>query len=592
MTARSVPRRIVDVIATTPRDSLLLALLQNLALGLADGEASTPRLRLLQRLDDGHLQRLASWPQDDEGSERAHADHHAVPGVGVLEIAPPPDLAVARRRRLLVESCEWLGATVRADRALRELDRARQEALSSEQDAERAEVRAGRVREGERIRLVDSLTTTTVADVAELRRRLSPPAGAVEWPAVHALTERLIDELRDTVRGVFPAMLPTCGAEETLRELAAASVSPVTVVGDLGRRTSWDVESGFYHAVAGVLRAMARTGAPLTLALHRASGLVAAVRGRGRDGDAVERALRMEIERIGSLGGELRVRERTDGEVEVVVEMPDRGDVSSLPLSSRQTAARPIYVRVSALLDAADLPDGELEACRDALAAPVTLLVVQGPSPAPMPGVQTVLCDEAADAALGAEVRDRQGRWGPIDAVVCALAPRLGFVDALSSEQLVFRDGVAPAEAVTTLSARAPVLVARRALDMLFASASRAGATALLWEIDRLRSHSLELVEDALLDEYVRGTAHSIVDADAARLLGAAGGDPRVRLGLLPDAGDERVHAAAVAAVERWQRAAARPGLGGSGRRAVEVLQRSAAGVLDRERSSSVRHAG
>jgi hypothetical protein len=300
----------------------------------------------------------------------------------------------------------------------------------------------------------------------------------------------------------------------------------------------------------------------------------------------------MEIERIGSLGGELRVRQRTAGEVEVVVEMPDRGDVSSLPLSSRQIAARPIFSRVSALVEVAGLPDRDLEACRDALAAPVTVLVVQGPSPAPMPGVQTVLCDEPADAALGAEVRDRQGRWGSIDAVVCALAPRLGFVDALSREQLLFRDGVAPAQAVATLSARAPVLLARRALDMLSASASRAGATAVLFEIDRLRSHSLELVEDALLDEFARGTAPPVVDAAAALLLGAAGGGPRVRLGLSPDADDEQVHAVAVAAVERWQRAAARPGLGASGQRAVEVLQRSAAGVLDRERPPSVRHAG
>lgn len=592
MTARNVPRRVLEVIARTPRDSLLLALLENLALGIGDRDAEEPRLRLLQRLEDGHLQRLAAWPENERGPEPEAGHLHPVPGVGVLEILPRPDLSVARRRRLLEESCAWIGATVRADRALRELERTRQDALQSEQDAERAEVRAGRVREGERMRLVESITTATVHDVAELRRLLAHPADAVEWPAIHTLTDRLIGELRDTVRGVFPAMLPARGAEETLRELAAASDAHVTVVGDLGRRTSWGVESGFYHAVAGALRTMARTGTPLTLALHRASGLVGTVRGGGQDRDAVERALRMEIERIGSLGGGLVVRERGGDEVEVVVTMPDRGEVSSVPLSGRQTAARPVFARVSMLVDAAGLPAGELEACRDALAAPVTLLVVQGPSPAPMPGVQTVLCDEVADAALGAEVRDRRGRWCAIDAVVCALAPRPGFADALAHDQLLFRDGVAPAEAVATLSARAPVIVARRVIDMLSASASRAGDEALLWEIDRLRAHSHELAEDVLLDQLARGSAHSAVDAGAALLAGAAGGGSRVRLGLPLDAPDDQVRAAAIAAVERWQRAAARPGLGSSGQWAVEVLQRSAAGLLDRDEPPSVRHAG
>ncbi|WP_295853546.1 hypothetical protein [uncultured Microbacterium sp.] len=581
MTAPSGPGRVLEVVARTPRDALLPALLENLARGLGSPDAPEPRIRLLQRLADGHLQRLATWPADAPSFESEVADQHPVPGVGVLEIVPRPDLSVARCRRLLSESCLWIGATVRAERAVRELERIRQDARQSVHEAERAEVRAGRVREGERMRLVESITTATVHDVAELRRLLAQPADAVEWPAVHALTERLIDELRDTVRGVFPAMLPARGVEETLRELAAASGVHVTVVGDLGRRTSWDVESGFYHAVAGSLRVLARAGEPLRLALHRASGPVATIRARGCDRDATERALRMEIERIGSLGGGLSVRERDDDEVEIIVTMPDRGEVRSLPLTHGDVVARPVFARVSAMVDAAGLPAAELIRCHDALAAPVTLLVVQGPAPAPMPGVQTVLCDEAPDARLGADVRDRRGRWGSIDAVVCALAPQAGFVDALPSDRLLFRDGVSPAEAVATLSARAPVIVARRVIGVLAEAASRVGDEPLLWEIDRLRAHSHELVEDDLLDQFARGGAHPLVDADAAVLAGAAGGDARARLALPADATDEQVRAAALAVAERWRQAADRPGLGRSGRWAAEVLQRSAAGLID-----------
>lgn len=592
MTAHRASRGVLDVIAGTPRESLLIGLLENLAHGIAESDGAQPRLRLVQTLEDVYLQRLAAWPETDGGYDSVDVVTFPVPGVGLLEISPTPDLTVGRRRRLLDDTCTWLGATVRAERAVRKFERARRDALQSEQDAERAEVRAGHVREGERIRLVETIKTATVHDVAALRRLLAQPADTVEWPPIHALAERLIGQLRDTVRGVFPAMLPERGVEEALRELAAASPVHVRVDGGLGRRTSWDVESGFYHAAAGALTIIARAGGPVTLTLRRASGLVATLRGSASDTGAVERALRVDGERIGSLGGHLVVRARGHGEVEVVVTMPDRGEVSFLPMTGRQIAARPVFTRVATLVDAAGLPSDELGACRDGLVAPVTLLVVQGPSPVPLPGVQTVQCDEAADAALAAEVRDRHGRWGSIDAVVCALAPCPGFVDVLADDQLLFRDGVAPAEAVAALSARAPVLVARRVLDLLSAFASREGIGALRWEIDRLRAHSHELVEDGLLDEFARGTAPPIVDAGAATLAGAAGGGSRVRLGLPPDADDEDVRAAALKAVDRWQRAACRPGLGGAGQRAAAVLQRSAAGLLDREDPGSVRHEG
>lgn len=584
MTAQAVARDVVEVLATTPREALPHALLENLARGLAVRGGAAPQLRLLRRFADGHHQQIAAWME--EGAAQSHAEpvRHPVPGVGVLEIRPAPDLGPARRRRLLDETCAWLGATVRAARSMRTLERARRDALQRETDAERAQVRAARVREGERIRLVETITTATVHDLAGLREMLAQPVDALEWPAIHAFADRLIADLRDAVRGVFPAMLPDRGVEETLRELAAALPVPVDVVGDLGRRAGWDIESGFYHAVAGTLTALARAGASATVALHHGAALVATVASTTPvDGPAVARTLVADAERIASLGGELVARVLDGGAVvEVTVTMPDRSEVTSLPIGNRQIAARPVHGRVATLVEVARLPDDERETCRDELVAPIVLLVVQGPLPAPMPGVQAVLCDAAPDVALADEIRARDGRWGVVDAVVCALAPRPGFAQRLRPGQLLFRDGVAPAEAVAALAARAPVLAARRVLERLAEHAADDGDADLRWQIDEVRAGAHELVEDVLLDELARGEAPAIVDASAARLAGADGGEPRTRLGLPPDAPQERVHAAALEAVEHWQRVGARPGLGSAGRRAVEVLERSAVGLLVR----------
>ncbi|TPW77897.1 hypothetical protein [Schumannella soli] len=579
----TAPREVAEVLASTPRDALLPALLENLSRSVAAADGSLPQVRLLRRFDDGHHQQIAAWP--DDGAAHAHAhdtvERHAVHGVGVLEIRPGADLVTARRRRLLDETCEWIAATVRAARAMRTLDRARRDADQREKEAERAEVRAARVREGERIRLVETITTATVHDLAALRELLATAPDDVDWPAIHASAERLIADLRDAVRGVFPAMLPDRGAEETLRELAAALPVPVDVTGGLGRRAGWDIESGFYHAVAGALTTVARIGGRTSLRLHRADALVARI-GSTQPVDAAHLtfALAVDAERIASLGGALVARELGDA-VEVEVTMPDRSEVTSLPIGNRQIESRPVHGRVATLVEVAGLPADELASCRDALVAPVTLLVVQGPLPAPMSGVQTVLCDAAPDGALAAEIGDRDGRWGAVDAVVCALAPRRGFAAGLRPGQLLFRDGVAPAEAVSALAARAPVLAARRVLERLAARAAEEGSAALRWQIDELRAGAHELAEDALLDDVARGQAPDIVDAAAARLAGAEGGEVHVRLGLPADADAEQVRTEALAALARWQHAAATPG-SAPRRRAAEVLERSAAGLLAR----------
>ncbi|RLP68927.1 hypothetical protein D9V30_08610 [Mycetocola reblochoni] len=578
----------LDVVASTPREGLVPALLENLARGVRPERHGPAQVRLVRCFDDGHRQQLAAWP-DRAGAELAPEGSRTVdvPGLGVLVVDPAPRMTSARAR-LLRETAAWLGAIVRALTATRELRRAQEQAHRAGAAAEAAQLRAVRVGEGERIRLVETVTTATVGDLAELRGMLAVPAGEVPWERVNASAERLIDELRGAVRGVFPAMLPERGAAETLAELASGLPGSVVVRGDLGRRAGWDVESGFYHAVAGVLRVLARGPERVEVRLRGGDALVARVTRRtggladALAGDAavaeVEAALAADRERLASLGGTLRVGPGRE-HVEVVVSLPTRAEVTSLPPGRRQLASRPVHGRVATLLESAGLPETVRERLRVRLTAPVALLVVQGPSPVPAPGVRTIDCDEAPDAALAARIRSGE-EWGGVDAVVCALSPRDGFAAALAGGPLLFADGTGPGEAVALLAARAPVIAAVRVADELARIAEDEGENGVLrWQLEQLVVGAHELAEHGLLDAVAEGRAPRIVDADAARLAGSAGGDARTRLGLDRKAGDDLVAATAAAAAAHWAAVARRPGLDAASRRAAELLARSAAGI-------------
>jgi hypothetical protein len=112
------------------------------------------------------------------------------------------------------------------------------------------------------------------------------------------------------------------------------------------------------------------------------------------------------------------------------------------------------------------------------------------------------------------------------------------------------------------------------ALEDLVRSEPPAGGRSLRYRLDRIRAEAHELAELDVVDALREGrTGLSDGERDAAeRLLGAAGTDPRSRLGLARDAGRPEIAAAAAEQLACWQRRAANPLAG------VEV--RKAAGVL------------
>ncbi|TWF79078.1 histidine kinase/DNA gyrase B/HSP90-like ATPase [Pseudonocardia hierapolitana] len=100
------------------------------------------------------------------------------------------------------------------------------------------------------------------------------------------------------------------------------------------------------------------------------------------------------------------------------------------------------------------------------------------------------------------------------------------------------------------------------------------GGDGLRYRLDRIRSRAFELTELDVVDA-VRAGELDLPDSErraVERLLGAAGADPRTRLGLAPDAAQQEVAHAAAEQLASWQRRAANPLTGVELRKAAAVL--------------------
>lgn len=579
MKARS--RRAADILTSEPRERLVEALLENVSRAYATREVETPPVWLAKRFDDGYEQQIATWPRTRRPiSETEEQTFLEVPGFGILRVFAAPQESV-RQKRIVEESVVWLASIMHAVPARRRLEKARHDAERANASVAHYEGRIAKARESERIRLVETLTTGTVRDLETVRAMLDKPAADVSWPSVSAAMISLIDNFRLTVRGVFPAMLPERGAVETLIEIAAYLPVAVTFRGDLGRRPPWEIESSFTQAVSAVLAAIAATNHPIEVIFERDGALRARIIATSGGVNELALALVADRERLESLGGALTISDLGIAGREVTVAVPDRSEVSWLPLTRRQLSSRPVHSRVAALLESVRLPEEEVAPLRAELFAPVRLLVLRQPLPASLPGVQSIACEEEPDRALAAQLRNPHGPWGRIDAVVCAGIHSDEFVQDLHDGPLLFAAGTDAADAVAMLAARAPVFAARRALAGVADYARRQSQTEWLrWRIEHLVAGSHELVEDALLDDLARGIAPSVLDDEGARLIGMHGGDKHRRLGLPVDASRETMNRAIDALLDRWRSIISRPELDDANRRAAEVVLGSTTRLL------------
>jgi hypothetical protein len=185
------------------------------------------------------------------------------------------------------------------------------------------------------------------------------------------------------------------------------------------------------------------------------------------------------------------------------------------------------------------------------------------------------------DVARRAALMDRLGYFGIRLALRLVQTGTATTANTLSRE-LLTHSGLAPLrEALATrFAARADVLKARSALLALDAVVARwpvPAAAGLRHELERITSGAHEFAELRLLDT-LRGGGLMLTDAERAqaqRLLGDAGVDPRTRLGLAPGTRPPEVQRAATAALAQWQRRAEHPSSARDVREAARVLVRT-----------------
>ncbi|WP_243788153.1 hypothetical protein [Saccharopolyspora gloriosae] len=401
----------------------------------------------------------------------------------------------------------------------------------------------------------------------------------------------------DRVRGEVRVQ----GPRAALAELAATLPRSVRFDGELGRRTTWEVESGFYDAVAAVLHLLAGAEAESEPAVTVEFGRDEAMRARvlatagPRSASYLRAALGKDAERIVAMGGAMDCAV-VEGTAIVTVSLVDR----TVPLHRRHGGA--FEHRVLDLVrqgwravgDGADRHRWDAVAARAVLPPrlavvtdlPVDSDVVSGASEI---GVDVVVVDGPADEALAERFLSDDGPHGSIDVVFSRIPPSAAFLAALRrSRQRVEVSRLDDLDrAARELAARAPVIAARRALVSVRGLMSGLPEEhPLRWAVDRLATEAHEITELDRLDELLTGDVRlpNDVGERAARLLGAHGTDPRTRLGLDVAADEEQVRAAAQREVLRWRAQAGAAGLGGRNAVLYEVLVRTAEGLLSSAR--------
>jgi signal transduction histidine kinase len=142
--------------------------------------------------------------------------------------------------------------------------------------------------------------------------------------------DELLDRFRLIARGVYPAVLRDQGPAAALDEVAADLPRPVRMIGGLGGRLDYEIESGIYYVVAAALNALAGRPADDELLVHL-DHVDAHVTVRIEDPAAswspeeLRMALADETERLAALGGDLTlVTGAAPGTIELRVRLPDR----------------------------------------------------------------------------------------------------------------------------------------------------------------------------------------------------------------------------------------------------------------------------
>jgi signal transduction histidine kinase len=242
----------------------------------------------------------------------------------VLAIGKPDAAITPEDKRLMHDVANGAGLLLRSVALNAELAERIRRADDLATELEASQQRLAHAREIERRRLIMELGSATVDRVAALRHEVFvaraglAPGREQAGTAMDALkrarvgVEDLIDRFRVIARGVYPAVLRDQGPMAALEELAADLPRPVRLAGDLGRRLSWETESGIYYLTASAIQQLAGRPAERELLVHleHADGRLSV---RVEDTapvvppEQLRDALAGDAERLAALGGTLEL---------------------------------------------------------------------------------------------------------------------------------------------------------------------------------------------------------------------------------------------------------------------------------------------
>jgi len=247
----------------------------------------------------------------------------AVVGIVVLLVlAPQATLAFSAVERRLVR---WLlGPHGQSDLARRvdELEFSRTAAVSSA-EAERHRIERD-LHDGAQQRLV-----ALAMDLGRARERFDtePERARQLVDEAHEEAKAALAELRNLARGIHPAVLTDRGLDAALSAIVTRCPVPVALAIDVPTRPPAAVESAAYFVVAEALTNVAKhaqaTRVDVSMVLQN-NRLVVDIRDDGIGGADASRGSGLSglTDRVGALGGWVRVLSPTGGPTSVIVEIP------------------------------------------------------------------------------------------------------------------------------------------------------------------------------------------------------------------------------------------------------------------------------
>ena len=160
----------------------------------------------------------------------------------------------------------------------------------------------------------------------------------------HAEAKRVLKEIRDLVRGIYPAILTDRGLDDALSALADRCPVPTTVEVELSGRLSEEVETTAYFVVSEALSNVAKhaRASEARVALRREQGpesqLVVEVTDDGRGGASPANGggLSGLADRLAALDGHLFVESPQDGSTSIRAEIPLKNSSPERPLTVDQ----------------------------------------------------------------------------------------------------------------------------------------------------------------------------------------------------------------------------------------------------------------